>query len=590
MKQFFKFMFASMLGIFLSIALVIVIFTVSIFSAVSNASKEKEIFISPNSILHLTLDQPISERGSSNPFANLDFKLFSASNQLGLDEILENIKKAKNDDNIRGIYLDVTTIPSGIATIEEVRNALIDFKTSHKFIYAYSEIYSQSAYYMASVADKIFMNPSGELDFKGLKAEVMFYKGTLDKLEVEPEIIRHGKFKSAIEPYILDKMSTANREQISAFLGSIWKYLITSISSSRNISVEQVQNIADNMLVREAEDAVKQKMVDQLVYKDEFYDVLKHKIGIDKSSKINFISLKKYSHVKDGIKKIFITDKIAIIYAAGEIQGGEGDDNTIGSEGISEAIRKARLDNTIKAIVLRVNSPGGSALASDVIWREVVLAKKAKPVVVSMGDVAASGGYYISCGADYIVAQPNTITGSIGVFGLMFNAQKLFNNKLGITVDTFKTARYADIGSTYRPLTASERNIMQLGVEKVYDQFITKVAEGRKLKKANVDSIGQGRVWSAIDAKKIGLVDELGGIQVAVNKAAELAKIGKYRITKLPEQKETLDKIMEQLSDNMQSSIIKNELGDIYKPYAHLKSMINIKGVQARMPFDIDIY
>ncbi|MCX6290853.1 MAG: signal peptide peptidase SppA [Bacteroidetes bacterium] len=588
MKQFFKFMFASMLGVFLSL---IILFFISLFIlfGILSMAKDGAPSVDNNSILEITLDHPVKERTSKNPFEGMNFNSFKSEQDLGLNDILKNIDKAKNDSRIKGIFLNLSTFQGGISTAEEIRNALIDFKNTHKFIYAYSEYYSQGTYYLASVADRIFLNPQGELIFHGLNTELTFFKGALEKLEVEPEIIRHGKFKSAVEPFINDKMSPENRAQVKELQQSIWKKFIGDISTSRNITSEKLMGIANEMEVRNPEDALRLKMVDQLAYFDEVQSELRKISGLTEKNKLRLISMKKYDKVP-GSSKAFSAKKIAIIYAVGDIMGGEGNDDVIGSGGLSETIRKARLDSSIKAIVLRVNSPGGSALASDVIWREVLLAKKAKPVVVSMGDLAASGGYYISCAADSIVAEPGTITGSIGVFGLLFNAQKMFNNKLGITFDTVKTGKFSGIGSMTRPMTAQEKEIIQLEVERIYDTFITHVAEGRKMNKADVDSIGQGRVWSGTDAKQLGLVDALGGINTALDIAARMAKLGQYRVISLPEQKDFLQKLLEDYSTDVSESVAKKQLGESYKYYNRIQSMLKMQGIQARLPFEIEMY
>ncbi len=588
MKQFFKFMFASMLGFFLSFVILFFIF-LFIVSGIVSMSKDGVTMVSSNSVLELNFDHPIKERTSKNPFDGFDFASLKSDQDLGLNDILKNIEKAKNDNHIKGIFLNLSTLQAGISTIEEIRNQLIDFKSSHKFIFAYSEDYTQGTYYLASVADKIYMNPQGYLDFHGLRSELTFFKGALEKLEVEPEIIRHGKFKSAVEPFINDKMSPENRIQIATLLHSVWDQYVDDVAESRKISSEELHKIANDLLARTPEEALSLKMIDKLAYFDEVQSDLKKITGIGESTKLSLVTLKKYDKASSSSKP-FSAKKIAIIYAVGEIGGGDGDDERIGSDRISEAIRKARTDSSIKAIVLRVNSPGGSALASDIIWREMTLAQKVKPVVVSMGDVAASGGYYISCAADTIVAQPNTITGSIGVFGLMFNAQKMFNNKLGITFDTVKTGKFAELGSLTRPLSASEKEIIQQQVERIYETFITHVADGRKMDKANVDSIGQGRVWSGTDAKRLGLVDVLGGLDKAVEIAARLAKLETYRTIALPEQKEFLQKLMEDFSEDASVAISKRQLGESYKYYNQLQSLLRTKGIQARLPFEIEVY
>ncbi len=568
-----------MLGFFLSIVLIFFVLIAIISATVSSAGNE-EVKVSEGSILHISFNQAIKERSSNNPFESLNLGKLRAKQQPGLNDILGEIKNAKTDENIKGIYLDVQSIAAGIATTEEIRNALLDFKKSGKFIYAYAEEYTQGAYYLASVSDKIYLNPQGALTLNGLSSQLTFFKGALDKLEIEPEVIRHGKYKSAIEPFIRANMSEENRTQIAGFIDPIWNHMATNIAASRKLKKEEIYLIADSLKARNANTALELKLVDQLAYYDQFVEDINVKCGKKKSDELQLISISKY---KNAVKSSgFAKDKIAVIYANGEIQSGEGDDNTIGSETLAEAIAQARKDEKVKAIVLRVNSPGGSALASDIIWREVILAKKSKPVVVSMGDVAASGGYYISCAADKIFAEPNTITGSIGVFGLMFNAGNMFKNKLGITFDTYKTSNYTDLGTMSRPLTPGERLIMQNSVDEVYNTFTSRVAEGRKMKQADVDSIGQGRVWSGVDAKRIGLVDELGGVEDAIKAAASLAKLKEFRIKSLPEQEEPFQMLMSDLSSEAKTWYMENKLGVGYEYYKAANDLVKVQGIQAR--------
>jgi len=590
MKQFFKFMFASMLGFVLSMFLFFIISLLIISAMISSVSTETKVEIGKNSVLEITLDKTITERTSNNPLEEFNFVSFSTDKNLGLNDILKNIEKAADDDKIKGIFLNLSSISAGMATIEEIRNALIQFKKSEKFIYAYAEDLSQGAYYLASVSDKIFLHPEGSIDFKGFRTELMFFKGALEKLEIEPQVIRHGKFKSAIEPFINDKMSPENKEQIKTLVNSFWNTFLENISTSRNLDMATLQYAADEFTARDALEALKIGMIDSVAYYDEVEDALFQKSGEVPGKRLKLVSLNKYNKVYVKGTRDFSNQKIALIYASGDIVSGKGSDGQIGSDKMAEAIRKARQDSSIKAIVLRVNSPGGSAIASDVIWREVVLAKKAKPVVVSMGDYAASGGYYIACAADSIVAQPNTLTGSIGVFGLLLNAQKMFNNKLGITFDTVKTGRYADIGTMSRALTGAERSLIQSQIEKIYETFITHVAEGRQLSKEFVDSIGQGRIWSGTDALALGLVDAIGGANDAIVIAARMAKLEKYRIVQLPEQKEFLEKILEDLNAEVGTYFAKQELGDQYKYYEQLKNVVRNNGIQARIPFEVEVY
>ncbi len=585
-------MFASMVGFFLSFLLISVVLILIMVGVVSSVNKDKDVKVSNNSVLLVKLNTPITERTSKNPFENFNYSALTANENIGLNDLLANIKKAKKDEHIKGILLDVSSVAMGIAMLEEVRNALIDFKDSKKFIYAYSEEYTQGSYYISSIADQIFLNPQGGMDFKGLSVQMMFFKGALDKLGIEPQIIRHGRYKSFVEPYIMDKMSDDNRKQIRSFIGSIWNTLLDNISKSRHLETQALQQIADSISIQKPEDALRLKMVDKLVYRDELLTAVAKQLGLAANATINFVNITKYTKafVKDEDKK-WNADKIAIVYAVGEIHSGKGKENQIGSEITCEALRKARTDDKVKAVVLRVNSPGGSALASDVIWREVLLTKMVKPVVVSMGDVAASGGYYISCAADTIVAEPNTITGSIGVFGILFNAKKLLNDKLGITFDTVNTGKHADIGSTARPMTNSERIVIQRSVEKVYDTFISRVSEGRHISKADVDSIGQGRVWSGSDALKVHLVDVLGGIDKAIEIAARMGKVSKYHIISLPEQKEPWwYELLDNASDDAENAMLKHQLGDSYKYYQQLQSILKQNGIEARMEYDLEIY
>ena len=590
MKQFFKFMFASMLGFFLTCVIFFFMFIIFIAAIIAITGKE-DVVVKNNSVLEIKLNLPVSDRSSNNPFDNFDFTTFKTNKTPGLDKILKAINNAKTDNNIKGIYLDLSDIPSGIATIQEIRAALINFKKSGKFIISYSEAYSQGAYYLATVSDKIYLNPEGDLVFKGLAAELVFFKGTLEKLDIQPQIIRHGKFKSAVEPFIADKMSEANKEQTITYIQALWDQIIKSISESRKISTAELNNIADDLKIQSPQDAYNLKLVDSLVYKDELLAIIKSKLKISEKNDINFISLGKYCNAPANIKDMkFSKNKIAVIYALGEIMSGEGNGNTIGSETLSKAIREARKDSSIKAVVLRINSPGGSALASEIIWREVGLTKKSKPVIVSMGDVAASGGYYIACAADTIVADETTITGSIGVFSIVPNLEKFLKNKIGVTFDIVKTNQNSDYISVLRALTPYEYDITLKQVERIYQTFIKHVADGRGLTTDQVDSIGQGRVWSGTDAKRLGLVDCFGGLDDALNIAAYMAKLKDYRIVSLPEQKEAFQQLLENFKSSGESVILKNKLGKGYEYFNYLESIKNIHGVQARLPYFISIY
>jgi len=585
-------MFASILGTFVSIGILFIIFifiVIGIASGLPSASS-KNSSISDNSVLHLQFNTSIPDRTSNNPIDNINFTTLEVSSTLGLNTILENIRKAKKDPRIKGIFLDLESINAGMASVEEIRNALMDFKQSNKWILSYSEIYTQKTYYLASVANKVYLNPAGIIEVRGFANQVMFYKNALEKLDVDVQIIRHGKFKSAVEPFMLDKMSDSNREQLQKLVNSMWESWLTKVTDGRKISIDSINNIADNLLVRDAKSAEKYGLVDKLTYRDELITILKEYLEIEEKTSINYISLNKYNNVPSS-EITNSANKIAVIYASGSIESGKSDQGSMGSETVSKAIRKARLDKNVKAIVLRVNSPGGSALASDIMWREVELAKKAKPVVASMGNVAASGGYYISCAADKIVASEKTITGSIGVFGIVPNFQGFLNNKIGITFDGVKTNKHSDIVTVYRPLTNDERAILQAGVEKVYDDFITKVATGRNMTKEAVDKVGQGRVWLGSDAIKIGLVDEIGGLNKAIEIAKELAELDDYSIKSYPEEElDPLIQVFTSIATDIKSDIAEEQLGDTYKYYQQVQKITNQSGIMTRMPFEIDVY
>lgn len=583
MKSFFKMVFASMLGLFLSFILFF-LFVVILVSAGSDSDK---VEIKDNSILHLTLTGPIPDRSSDNPFSSFSFDGLGET-PMGLNDVLDNLDKAAANPSVKGIFLDLTNLMTGIATIEEIRNALLDFKKSGKFIYAYSEVFSQPTYYLATAADKIYLHPTGLAELKGLRSEILFFKGTLDKLGVEPLVFRHGKFKSAVEPFIQEKLSDSNREQVRTFLTSIWNHMLKGIATGRKLSEDELRKISSELLVTNAPAAKQFKLVDDLKYRDEVLDMLKTKTGAESIDKLELISLNDLKDAEDTREKRK-GDKIAVVYAEGDIVDGEGQDGQIGSVDCSKAIRKARLDEKVKAVVLRVNSPGGSALASETIWREVTLTKKVKPVIVSMGNLAASGGYYIAAPADVIVASPNTITGSIGVFGLFFNGKGLAN-QLGVTIDTVKTTPMADIMSSSRGVTPREAEIIQAEIERIYDNFITRVAEGRKMSKADVDSIAQGRVWTGADAKRLKLVDEFGGLERAIELAAQKAKLDNYRILELPFVKDPLEKILDKLSGKPKEAAIEAVLGESYKYYKQVERVRNMRNYQTRMPYEIDMY
>ena len=585
MKSFFKNVLSTIVGVVLSVVVVVLLFIGIISIAVSSLDSDKETKVKANSILKITLSKPIVDRASDNPFENLSITNMEPETEIEFKSILDNIEKAKTDDRIKGIYLNVPWVNAGISQTEEIRNKLLDFKKSGKFIIAYAEYYSQMGYYLSSVADELYLNPEGIFELKGFSAQIMFYKGLLEKLDIEAQVIRHGKFKSAIEPFILDRMSKANREQISLLLTTISDNILDSIASQRGLTLSRVEALANNLEINTATKCLENNFVDALIYQDELENKLKSKLG--EEAKLQLISLSKYNNAKVEKQGKISRDKIAIIYATGEINSGKGDLKSIGSETTAKAIKEAREDERVKAIVLRVNSPGGSALASDVIWRETTLAKAEKPLVISMGDLAASGGYYIACAADTIVANPTTITGSIGVFGLAVNLQHFYKNKLGITIDTVNTHKHADMG-TNRALTAFEKAKIQEIIEDIYATFIEHVAEGRNMSTAAVDDIAQGRVWTGYDAKRLGLVDVLGGLETAIDIAAHLADIEEYRIVSLPKKEDAIKKMIKEMTGG-ESNYIANYLGIDSKYIKPIESLLKSEKIQTRMPFILEI-
>ena len=587
MKEFFKYVFATVTGIVISAVILGILFFIVFVGMISSIGSEKETVVKKNSVLYLNLDQAIIERTPEGSFGSL----FGGSNDksIGFNDVIRALKKAQSDEKIQAVYINVSAPNAGMATMLEVRNAIIDFKKSKKPVIAYSEVYSQGAYYLASAANKVYLNPEGELEFKGFSSNLMFFKGALEKLGIEAQIIRVGNYKSAVEPLINTKMSDYNRQQVTAYVNGLYDTFLTEISQTRKIDKDSLAQIADQYKIQLPKDALAYKMVDGLKYKDEILDELRNITGIDKKKEINSVSINDYVKSLTAEGESSSKNKVAVIYANGDIVGGEGSDEQIGSERISRAIRKARLDDDVKAIVLRVNSGGGSALASDVIWREMVLSKKVKPVIASFGDVAASGGYYIGCAADSIFVQPNTITGSIGVFGVIFNFQELFNNKLGLTFDGVKTGQYADIMSSNRPLTPAERAIIQKGVNNIYDTFITKVADGRKKTKTQIDSLGGGRVWIGTDAVKNGLADRLGSFNDAVTSAAKKAKLKDYKVVEYPEKIDPLKEFLGSAKDNVSAYYAKKEFGENYVLYKQMQKAMSNTGMQARMEYEIRI-
>jgi protease IV len=594
MKQFFKMMLASMVGFILAGVLLILFLTfyvVAIIGSVSTSNKQT-VAEKPNAVLNLDLSYIIPERSPNNTFDGIDWSALGGNKVIGLNDILADIHKAKTDDNIKGIFLNFDVFPSGISTAKAIRDALLDFKKSGKFIDAYAVAYTQKAYYISSVADKVFLNPMGVVEFPGLGVQIMFFKDLLDKLGIETQVFYDGKYKTATEPFRRDNMSDANKVMTMSMIDDLQKSLYSAIAASRHISYDSLITISDNLLIRDAKTARQYKFVDNLGYYDQFLDELRSRLHIGKRDKVELVSLDKYNEVPS--KNFTISDdKIAVVYAQGDIVDGKGENGEIGGDHFAQTFRELRDDNNVKAVVLRVNSPGGSGVASDVIWREVGLLKEKKPVIVSMGDYAASGGYYISCNATKIVAEPTTLTGSIGVFGILPNLKKFWNDKLSITFDGVGTGKFSDFGDINRPLTDDEKQIIQNAIDTFYHTFKSRVAAGRHLNIDTVQSLAQGRVWMGDQAVKLGLVDTLGSIGTAIKMAAKAARISTYELESYPKEKSKLAELFKMFDDdddNSNAAAIKNMLGSASIYLEELKSLQNMKGVQARLPEVIEVH
>ena len=581
MRSFLKIFFASLLALVI-FSMLAVFFVVAMVGGMASKNRPR---VDAKSIVVLDLGQHYEEQVKQDPLA---FLRSDNKDIPGLYEVIRLLHIAKTDKNVAGIYVIANSNPNGFAASEELRNALKDFKTSGKFILAHGDIVTQKAYSVANIADKIYVSPQGYVEWAGYSVEYAFLKGTLQKLEIEPQVFYAGKFKSATEPLRTDKMTPENELQTAVWLNDLYNDLLLKTSEVRKIDTAALHQLANEAKIQNAKDAVDYKLVDALKYDDELKDEMKTKLGIGKYDKINFITINTYLAAKDIQQGS--GEKIALIYAEGNIVDGKSDDG-IGGETYRNLIRKARLDKTIKAIVLRVNSGGGSSMASEAIWREMALAKKEKPVVVSFGDVAASGGYYISCAADSIFALPTTITGSIGVFGIIPNMQAFFKNKLGVTFDGVKTAPYADAGGIYRPMNEKEKKLVQANVDMIYAQFKQRVADGRKKDTAYVDSIAQGRVWTGMRAKEIGLIDRFGGIEDAIRSAATMAKLTEYRIAEYPEPQTIFQQIFGKSDPLNYAEKMKEELGtENYKIYLEMKRVKEMSNtVQARLPFQFFI-
>jgi protease IV len=578
---FFKVFFSSCLGALVALG----IFVLGCVFVIGSLADDKQVVVEDNSVLVLKLNVPITELEDEDPIAEI---LPSRQKNIGLIQLKRAIAQAKIDTKIKGIYLNTSSLMAGPSTIEEIRQSLLDFKSSGKWIVSYADFYSEGAYYLASVSDKVYLNQEGQIEFNGLATEVMFFKKLFDKLSIKPEIFRVGDFKSAVEPFMREDLSEENKLQLNSMLTSIYGNMLENIAASRKVSKEKLKEMSDKMLIRDAHQAVEYGLVDSLYYDDQVKNDIRRRLNLDQEATISF---SKY----DDYKKSFEVNsssknEIAVIVADGDILPGEADQGVVGSATIREAIRKARTNDQVKAIVIRVNSPGGAFQAADEMWREVVLATQEKPVIASMGDYAASGGYYLSMACDTIVAQPVTITGSIGVFSVLFDLSEFLEYKIGITSEEVKTGTVGELITVNRPLTQFEKSIWQIQTDKVYETFIQKASEGRGIDPVELKKIASGRVWTGDQAKNNGLVDVLGGFDVAINIAAAKAGIAQdYKLRFYPKQKTTLEKLFGTVEETTQAKVLKEQLGEYYPTYLQWKRIRNYQGTQARMPLQFEI-
>lgn len=585
MKDFIKFTFASVLGVVLAGIIFTILGIVTMVGMV--ASSDTETMVEENSIFVLDLEGTLSERVQDNPFQAMMGEEYQA---YGLDDILASIQKAKNNENIKGIYLQTAFLETSFASLEEIRHALQDFKESGKFVVAYADQYTQEMYYLASVADKVIVNPQGSISWHGLASQPIFFKDLLKKVGIEMQIFKVGTYKSAVEPFIATEMSDANREQVTAFLSSIWGRLLEDVSASRNIPVETLNKYADEMMdLQPAETYLANGLADTLMYKDGVLDYLREISGRESDESLRTLSLEDMKNVKRNVPLDKSGNIIAVYYAFGGIDDSTSPEEGIDSEKVIKDLRKLREDETVKAVVFRVNSPGGSAYGSEQIWREVVLLKEKKPVIVSMGDYAASGGYYISCAADYIVADPTTLTGSIGIFGMFPNMEELLTDKLGLDFDMVKTNKFADMGTLARPFNSDERAAMQNYINNGYKLFVKRCADGRGMSVEAIEKIAEGRVWTGATAKELGLVDELGGLDKAIEIAAQKAEVEAYSLLTYPAMDDFFSTLMDTGKEHYIEGKLVETLGEAYPSIKFIQNVKDMDRIQARMPFDLRI-
>lgn len=590
MKKFLGNLLSSFLGAFAAL-LTLFLIVYAIVAISISASDTGGPSANAQDVLHLKLNVDLVEKGKQNPLQDLDLPILGLKKEVGLVEVLKVLKDAKDDASIKAVFLDLSGVPAGYGMVEDIRQAILNFKESEKNVYAYGEMMSEKAYYLASAADQIYLPPSGMIEFKGISAEIMFYKDLLERLELEPKIFRVGKFKSAIEPFIRKDMSEANRTQIKSFIESIYQYNLEQIAESRNLGYDEIRLMSDSLLVRNIDDAVRLGLVDKAYYFDEVVKKMKADLDIPEEGKIRLVSMAKYQTEN---LEIELDDpskpKIAVVVGMGDIMPGQSDEGSIGSSTIAAAVRKARQDDNVKAIVVRINSPGGSALASDIMWREISLASEKKPTIASMSTVAASGGYYMAMSCDTIVAQPNTITGSIGVFGLLVNAEKFLSNKIGVTTDRVKTGAFSDLGSPTRQMTLEDSIAIQTEVNHIYEDFTTKAAKGRGMDVDDLKEIAEGRVWTGQQGLENGLVDILGGLQKAIDVAANSAGISDtYQVVYFPKEQGLFGDWGASASSSLKNQFIEEELGDFKRYLLPVEDVVKMQGVQARVPFELHI-
>ncbi|HUS86165.1 MAG TPA: signal peptide peptidase SppA [Bacteroidales bacterium] len=588
MKSFLKYTLATITGIIITSILFFFVMLGSF--SIMMASANRQVSIGKNSVLVLNTGRSIPERGLDDPFSSFDLIDFTFKPSPGVNDIIKNLEKAKDDERIKGVLIENGPMVNGWGKAEEIRMALLRFKESGKFIISYTENYlTQESYYISSIADKIYLNPASIFEFKGISSEVMFFKTALEKLGIDVEVIRHGRYKGAVEPFMGDRLSDENRSQIERFINNIWDHALSNISIERNVPVEELNRIADGLLTTNIDSTLEMGLVDGLIYRDELLEMVRERCGTADSRTPDYVSMHKYKNVPS-ISVSGSEGKIAILYAEGTIMMGRGSDVNIGASYYTKIIRDIREKDDYKALVIRINSPGGNALASDQLWREIKLTADKIPVIISMSNYAASGGYYMAAPASMIIAHPTTLTGSIGVFGMFPQVNSLLNDKLGIASETVRTNRFSDYPSLYRNMDNYEIAMIQEYIDNTYEEFVERVSEGRHIEKSEVDKMGEGQVYSGMEALEKGLIDKTGGLTEALSEAASLASIGNYTIAELPVIEDAYTRLMRSLGGDLKMRLVKNELGESIRYYSDLLELKSMSGAQARLPWFLHIF